>query len=182
MYYESYLCHHGIKGQKWGVRRYQNTDGSLTPAGKNRYSDDDNRVTTSDVHATLAERNRSAYKYNQKYIANAKSELKNAKGLREKKAAKNKVRAGNNAQRTLVADTAKYIQANSKHRVRNILLDGSAGQNGYRAANKFLNSNQSLNEASETYDKEVSRYVRTSIAMTVAMSVAYTAIQRSKFS
>lgn len=33
-----YLMHHGIKGQKWGVRRYQNSDGSLTPAGKQRYS------------------------------------------------------------------------------------------------------------------------------------------------
>ena len=30
------LEHHGIKGQKWGVRRYQNKDGSLTPAGKER--------------------------------------------------------------------------------------------------------------------------------------------------
>ena len=30
------LCHHGIKGMKWGVRRYQNKDGSLTPAGKKR--------------------------------------------------------------------------------------------------------------------------------------------------
>lgn len=29
--------HHGIKGQKWGVRRFQNKDGSLTPAGKKRY-------------------------------------------------------------------------------------------------------------------------------------------------
>lgn len=34
------LYHHGIKGQKWGVRRYQNKDGSLTPAGRKRYSPD----------------------------------------------------------------------------------------------------------------------------------------------
>lgn len=35
MEYE-FLYHHGIKGMKWGVRRYQNKDGSLTPAGKKR--------------------------------------------------------------------------------------------------------------------------------------------------
>lgn len=34
MEYELY--HWGIKGMKWGVRRYQNKDGSLTPAGKKR--------------------------------------------------------------------------------------------------------------------------------------------------
>ena len=30
------LCHHGVKGQKWGVRRYQNADGTLTEKGKAR--------------------------------------------------------------------------------------------------------------------------------------------------
>ena len=35
------LRHHGIKGQKWGVRRFQNKDGSLTPNGKKRYGTDD---------------------------------------------------------------------------------------------------------------------------------------------
>lgn len=35
----NYLMHFGIKGMRWGVRRYQNKDGSLTPAGKKRYSD-----------------------------------------------------------------------------------------------------------------------------------------------
>lgn len=33
----SYLAHHGVEGQKWGVRRWQNKDGSLTPEGRVHY-------------------------------------------------------------------------------------------------------------------------------------------------
>lgn len=36
------IKHHGIKGQKWGVRRYQNEDGSLTAKGKQRYGTKEN--------------------------------------------------------------------------------------------------------------------------------------------
>lgn len=50
------LTHWGIKGQKWGVRRYQNKDGSLTAAGRERYSDSiaDTKVyTKKGVEVTL---------------------------------------------------------------------------------------------------------------------------------
>lgn len=35
---ETWIAHHGILGQKWGIRRFENKDGSLTEAGKKRYS------------------------------------------------------------------------------------------------------------------------------------------------
>ena len=35
--YTDELCHYGILGMKWGIRRYQNKDGTLTKAGKRRY-------------------------------------------------------------------------------------------------------------------------------------------------
>lgn len=46
-WYNEELCHHGIKGQRWGVRRFQNADGSLTPAGKKRYDVMQEAVSTA---------------------------------------------------------------------------------------------------------------------------------------
>ena len=38
------LKHYGVKGMKWGVRRYQNPDGSLTPEGRRHYLDMEGRA------------------------------------------------------------------------------------------------------------------------------------------
>lgn len=39
-YVQDYLMHHGVKGMKWGERRFQNPDGTLTEEGKARYNND----------------------------------------------------------------------------------------------------------------------------------------------
>ena len=63
-----YIAHHGIKGQKWGVRRYQNEDGSLTSLGRNYYGMNERRALKQETKQYLAN-NKVAYR-------NARNELK----------------------------------------------------------------------------------------------------------
>ena len=57
----SYLMHYGVNGQKWGVRRYQNPDGSLTPEGRMRYGIGQDRIDElKKKYKTDAKRNASA--------------------------------------------------------------------------------------------------------------------------
>lgn len=70
MYYESnnYLQHFGVKGMKWGVRRYQNKDGTLTPNGKNRYRSEITNQNDPEIHDDYARRH---YKKNVSQMSDA---------------------------------------------------------------------------------------------------------------
>lgn len=64
-YYSDYISHHGILGQKWGVRRYQNPDGSLTEEGRKRYGYKNNMtVEQINHHKIFKPSNGGSYKSN----------------------------------------------------------------------------------------------------------------------
>lgn len=61
----TYLAHHGIKGQRWGVRRFQNTDGSYTEEGLRRRSKESNK------RSGLSDRQKTAIKIGAAAVATA---------------------------------------------------------------------------------------------------------------
>lgn len=61
------IYHHGVKGQRWGVRRYQNYDGSLTAKGRERYEKDSGSSSKNDTSASASVK-QAANKKNQEKL------------------------------------------------------------------------------------------------------------------
>lgn len=80
------LSHHGILGMKWGIRRYQNSDGSLTAAGKKRYGynldvDDKSRSNIAQIRLGEARRRLDTSKANNSTNTSRIAQLKRRERL-----------------------------------------------------------------------------------------------------
>lgn len=84
--YEPYMEHSGIKGMHWGIRRYQNPDGSLTPAGRSRYGVGPARKVKTTVGSVVKGLKRST--------TNAVSRVKKIAATRKKKSIEKLIRSG----------------------------------------------------------------------------------------
>lgn len=71
------LYHYGIKGMRWGVRRFQNEDGSLTPRGKKHYEKQDNRFIKKKSGKIYKSAMKKSEKEMKKFV---KKELRDKKG------------------------------------------------------------------------------------------------------
>ena len=127
-YNYDYIYHHGVKGMKWGVRRFQNEDGSLKTTGKKRYADEAPKTKSNP---------KSKPKANNGTRSKASSgSRKTAKKSNEKIARKTASVVAKAGKLTLV-NAARYYQNSKTIEACNKAMSGDFGSaliSGYTAA------------------------------------------------
>lgn len=100
--FDDELYHHGILGQRWGHRRFQNEDGSWTPEGRERYGEGDARTKAKATYET------------QKYKANLKSKAQKEKDVRAAKEERNRIKEQAKTNKLIKKEQAKLDQQGAK--------------------------------------------------------------------
>ena len=132
---DEFLMHHGIKGQKWGVRRFQNEDGSLTSAGKRRLA----QTSDSDKRDRLVRGHDTSVKLAKEFAADARThakQLKFGQAYADRRLSKENARKAERNARKIAkiddkaeADARKAIKDQRKHYAKNASLLSDAELN-----------------------------------------------------
>ncbi len=128
-YDQQALAHHGIKGQRWGVRRFQNEDGTRTAAGMKRYAKDEYRQAKKSIKETRKkllekddDRISDDFMYGKTGLSEARRRGANAEALRYKQARAKRLSAKSEMNAKLAENSSgiskKIRQAKSEHEAK----------------------------------------------------------------
>lgn len=107
--FDDELYHWGIRGQKWGERRFQNEDGSWTPEGRERYGKGGNREKMEKAKATYTV---------QKYKADLKSKAQREKDVRAAKEERNRIKESSKTMLLARKKQSKFDLLNKKENAK----------------------------------------------------------------
>ena len=170
--YSNYLYHHGIKGQRWGVRRYQNSDGSLTNAGQKRYGVS-GAIRGHQIRS--AEKGLSKVSSQQRQV---KSELRELRGY-ENAARKNPKSLGASKLSTAIRNS----QIKSLEKTQSKLNTKAKGYNDALKELKSIDEYQAKKHAEKSSKPKMSTAKKIAIGAAVAAAaggVTYLAIKSNK--
>lgn len=172
------LSHHGIKGQKWGVRRFQNEDGSLTAEGKQRYLTSVVRFSDKRVEKAEAKYNKAREAYDAdptnrramkryfrsgKRLLNAASQLTSEHVIEKQNAEKRQSKAEGKGD-SYKAEQAAAVANNSARQM------GKMTAIGMKATSELISRGANVTVKSTTRTAATGKSILTSVGMTVAMN------------
>lgn len=171
IYKSNELYHHGILGMKWGVRRYQNKDGSLTAAGRKRYDDQMAKIEAK----TQKLRNKQEVAAKKKAIKDARQNLRNMRQGKKSEAEQAEMDIETKKAKILESRSAKALYDNAnlfsfqelnaaKMRLeleRNIKnMEPATVSKGKAAANRFTESADTLSNVLQSGSKAYNNMAR----------------------
>lgn len=165
-----YLEHHGILGQKWGVRRYQNPDGSLTSAGKKRYlgeRTDDMMIESARKRVEKAKANVESFEPIRKNGAYNKNGQQVMTPEDVERARDKSVKKQQKAEKNLaIQEKTKELQEETSPLERAI-FNRNVRQ---LAAHYVVNKNMSMEDARKKANRQAAAYVASLLAVEVALN------------